>query len=90
MASKSRLYKVTTPTATRLIESVSVARAIAHAARLEISATIPAQHEVFAMAKAGIEIEIAGDITVSDESRTAVAQSVIQGCETSFENRVAA
>jgi hypothetical protein len=75
MATKSRLYKVTTPTAVRLIKTTSTARAIAHAARKEISATIPAQHEVYAMARSGIEIETAGDVDISDETRSAVAQS---------------
>lgn len=75
MANKSRLYKVTTPTAVRLIETTSAARAVAHAARKEIVAVIPAQHEVYALARAGILIEVAGDVEVSDETRNAVAQS---------------
>lgn len=71
---KTRLYKVTTPNGVRLIESPTIQRAIAHAARSEITATIPAQHEVYALAKAGIEIENVGADPVSDETRAAVAQ----------------
>jgi 16S rRNA A1518/A1519 N6-dimethyltransferase RsmA/KsgA/DIM1 with predicted DNA glycosylase/AP lyase activity len=75
MANKSRLYQVTTPTAVRLIEAPNAARAIAHVVRQEIKATIPAQHEVYALARSGVLIEVVGDIEISDETRNAVAQT---------------
>ena len=75
MASKSRLYQVTTPTAIRLIEAPNVARAISHAARTDFSARIPAQHEIYALARDGVMIEVAGEIELSDETRNAVAQT---------------
>lgn len=80
MTSKTtRLYRVVTPTKTRLIESTNIQRAIAFAAKDEIKADIPAQFEVFAMAKAGIEIESVLDQPISDETRTAVAQEDLVG-----------
>lgn len=75
MKTRSRLYKVVTPTKVRLIESPNAQRAIAFAAKAEITASIPAQHEVYAMAKSGIEIEVVQDVEVSDETRSAVAQA---------------
>lgn len=78
MTRKTRLYKVTTPTATRLIEASSRQAAIAHAARREIIAAIPPQHEVYALAGQGVEIEIAGAGVVSDGTRAALAQSCIE------------
>lgn len=74
MATKTRLYKVDTPTSTHLVEAPSPSRAISHVASSQIKATIPAQHEVFQMAKDGIEIERVGDAPLSDETRNAVAQ----------------
>jgi hypothetical protein len=62
-----------------LIEASTPRGAIAYVARNEFSADIPAQHEVFAMAKSGVEIEVAGDEPISDESRNAVAQTQIEG-----------
>ena len=78
MATKTRLYKVTTPTKTRLIESPNVQRAIAFAAKDEITAVIPAQHEVYALAKAGVDIEQVVDAPVSDETRSAVARADLE------------
>lgn len=75
MASKTRLYRVTTPTAVRLIEAPNVARAIAHAARTDFTACIPLQHEIYQLARDGIMIEVAGDIVLSDETLNAVAQT---------------
>lgn len=72
--SKTRLYKVETPTSTHLVETTSPQRAISHVASGQIKASIPAQHEVFQMAKSGIEIERPGDVPLSDETRNAVAQ----------------
>jgi hypothetical protein len=79
MASKTRLYRVKDNSGKqRLIEASTPRGAIAYVARNEFTADIPAQHEVFAMAKAGVEIEVAGDQDVSDETRSAVAQSCIE------------
>lgn len=75
MASKSRLYQVTTPTAVRLIEAPSVARAIAHAAKTDFTARIPAQYEILKMGYDGIRVEIAGEIELSEETRNALAQT---------------
>lgn len=76
MATPTRLYRINCKSTgkTRLIEASSPRAAIAHAARLEFTADIPANHEVFAMAKAGVEIEVAGSEPVSDETRSALAQ----------------
>lgn len=57
---KTRLYRVTTKTATRLIEAANPQRAISHAARTDFVVDIPASHEVFNLAKKGVEIEVAG------------------------------
>jgi hypothetical protein len=75
MASKTRLYQVTTPTAVRLIEASSVARAIAHAARTDFTARIPENHEALKMGYDGIQVEIAGEFKLSDETRSALAQT---------------
>jgi hypothetical protein len=75
MASKTRLYQVTTPTAVRLIEAPNVARAIAHAAKTDFTARLPKQHEILKMGYDGIQVEIAGDIELSDETRNAMAQT---------------
>jgi serine/threonine protein kinase len=56
MASKTRLYRVKDKSgAQRLIEASTPRGAIAYVARNEFTADIPAQHEVFAMAKSGVE-----------------------------------
>jgi hypothetical protein len=78
MSSKTRLYRVRSKTDIHLVEASTPRGAVAHVARNEFTVDIPAQHEVFAMAKAGVEIEVAGEEPVSDETRTAVAQSVIE------------
>jgi len=75
MSSKSRIYQVTTPTAVRLIEAANMSRAIAYAARTDITARIPLQHEIYALARDGVMIEVAGGIAPSDESRNATAQT---------------
>lgn len=75
MGSKTRLYRVTTPTAVRLIESPSAQRAIAHAANKEILADIPSQREIYELAASGIPIEVVGEGQPSDETRQAAAQS---------------
>lgn len=77
MATKTRIYKVTTPTQIRLIESPSVQRAIAFVARDEIRAVIPAQHEIFELARRGLEIERVTDEPVSGETRAALAKTSI-------------
>jgi len=78
---KNRLYRVTTPTKTHLVEAPNPARAIAHVARQLIKVDIPASFEVFVMAKAGVEIEVVGDEPVTDETRSAVAQTLIPELE---------
>lgn len=79
MTAKTRLYMVSTPTRTRLIESPNISRAIAFAAKDEITATIPAQHEVYALAVKGVAIEQVIDAPISDETRVAVAQPQLTG-----------
>lgn len=76
MAVKTRLYRVTQKSTGKvsLIEAASVRGAISHAAQDDFSADIPANHEVFALAKAGVEVQVAKEGTVSDETRTAVSQ----------------
>ena len=74
----TRLYRVKSASGkTHLVEASTPRGAIAHVARNEYTADIPAQHEVYAMAKDGIEIELATDQGVSDATRMAVAQSTI-------------
>lgn len=75
---KTRLYQVKSKHGVRLIEAPSAHRARSHAAATEFTVDIPASHEIFAMAKAGVEIEVAGAEAVSDETRAAVSQSVIE------------
>lgn len=77
--SNTRLYRVlsTSSDKQRLVEATSPHAARSFVARKEYSVDIPAQHEIFAMAKAGVEIEVAGADPVSDETRTAVAQNQI-------------
>ena len=72
----TRLYRVHCKSTgkQRLIEAVTPRGAIAHAARNEFTADIPASHEVFAMAKAGVEIESATLAPISDETRSSLAQ----------------
>ena len=78
MAATLRLYKVTTPTQVRLVQASNVQRAIAYAARHEITATIPAQYELYELARLGMEIECATDDPITDETRSAVAQQQIE------------
>lgn len=79
MAVKTRLYRIRSSSTgkDRLIEAATPRGAIAFAARLEFSASIPASHEVFALAKSGVEIEIATGEDISDETRTSIAQEQI-------------
>lgn len=81
MVTRTRLYRIKSAStgAQRLVEASTPRGAVAFVARNEFTADIPAQHEVFAMAKAGVEIEVAGDEPVSDETRSAVAQQCIPG-----------
>jgi hypothetical protein len=74
---------VKSSTKTHLVEATSPRSAIAYLARNEFKADIPVQHEIFAMAKAGIEIELATDEPISDETRNAVAQTdlVVESAE---------
>ena len=74
----TRLYRVVTPTKTHLVESTNPQRAISFVASREMKCDIPAQHEVFAMAKAGVEIERTTDQPLSDETRSVVAQSDLE------------
>ena len=76
MATKTRLYRVHSLSTgkLRLIEASTPRGAISFVARHDLTADIPAQHEVFAMAKSGIEIEVANDSVISDETRNALAQ----------------
>lgn len=78
MAATLRLYKVTTPTQVRLVQASTVQRAIAFVARHEITATIPAQYELYELARLGMEIECATDDPITDETRSAVAQQQIE------------
>lgn len=78
MAQATRLYRVITPTNIHLVEATNPQRAVSFVARREIKVDIPAQHEVFAMAKAGVEIERLTDAPLSDETRTAVAQTELE------------
>ncbi|MDO9252563.1 MAG: hypothetical protein Q7U48_13570 [Hydrogenophaga sp.] len=77
MATRTRLYKVETPTSVHLVEAPTPSRAISHIASRQITASIPPQHEVFQMAKDGLEIERVGDEPLSDETRSALAQEPI-------------
>jgi hypothetical protein len=85
MATKTRLYRVKSRTDVHLVEASTPRGALAYVARNEFTVDIPAQHEVFAMAKAGVEIEIAGEDTVSEETRAAISQSTI---ESAIQNEV--
>lgn len=78
MSAKTRLYRVKSKTDVHLVEASTPRGALAHVARNEFTVDIPHQHEVFAMAKAGVEIEVAGEEPISEETRAAVAQSIIE------------
>lgn len=84
MTAKTRLYKVVTATRTRLIESPNIQRAVAFAAKDEITASVPTQAEVYNMAVSGIVVEGVTDGPISDETRNVVAQSVIEPTEEGF------
>lgn len=72
---KSRLYCVTSTTGIkRLVEATNQQSARSYVARKEYTVEIPAQHEIYAMARDGIQIELASE-EISDETRSAVAQS---------------
>ena len=74
MASKSRLYRVKSTTGQlRLVEATTPAGARSYVARNEYTVDIPAQHEIYAMARDGLLIEAAND-DISDETKSAVAQ----------------
>lgn len=74
MSTKTRLYLVKSKTDIHLVEASTPRGAIAHVARNEFTVSIPAQHEVYLLARTGVEIETAGDESISDETRNAVAQ----------------
>lgn len=78
MASTTRLYKVETPAGPRLVETTNPSRAVAYVAKSLFTVTIPAQHEVYKMAKEGVLIEMVGTDHVSDATRSAAAQSTIE------------
>ncbi len=71
---KLRLYRVISTTGVkRLIEAPNQHSARSYVARKEYKVDIPAQHEIYAMARDGVQIELAID-EISDETRAAVAQ----------------
>ena len=74
MANKTRLYRVKSASQTRLIEAASQASARSYVARKEYAVDIPAQHEIYAMARDGIQIELAVE-ELSETSRNAIAQT---------------
>lgn len=77
MAQPTRLYRVKSNStgAERLVEAGNPQAARSFVASHEYIVDIPQQFEVFAMAKAGIEIESSG--AISDATRAAAAQSTI-------------
>ena len=79
--SATRLYKVDCKSTGgfRLVEAVTPRGAIAHAAATEFTARRPQNHELFNLGRSGVETEIAGSEPASDETRAALAQSVIEG-----------
>ena len=74
----ARIYIVETPTGSHLVNATSRSAAIAHVARSTMKARIPSQHEVFAMAASGVELERANNAPVSDQPRSDLAQSFIE------------
>jgi hypothetical protein len=74
-----RLYKVKTPQGHRLVQSPTVHRAIAHVAKIIITAEVVAPHEAYAMAKAGVEIEVVGQDGLSDETRATLSRHPLPG-----------
>lgn len=75
----TRLYRIKCKSSDRqrLVAACSPQAARSFVARDEYSVDIPVQHEVFAMAKAGIEIEVI--TSLSDATSMAVAQTCIEG-----------
>lgn len=72
--SSTRLYKVSTPHGARLVEASTRRQAIVHVMRVDRSRTtadLAHSHEVHALAKSGVEIEIAGDSGQLSESTQA-------------------
>lgn len=72
--SNTRLYKVSTPHGARLVEARTRRQAIVHVMRVDRSRTtadLAHSHEVHALAKSGVEIEIAGDVSQLSEATQA-------------------
>lgn len=76
--SNARIYLVETKNGPHLVNAVSRAAAVAHVARSTMSARIPSQHEVFAMASSGVELECAKGAKLTDQSRADLAQSTLE------------
>ena len=75
---KTRIHLVTTPAGIRLIEAPNTARAIAYVARHEIKAEVISATVAKTLNNQGFKLEVAGDYPVSDETRAALAQELIQ------------
>jgi len=73
MASKTRLYCVKSADQVRLVEATNPASARSYVARKEYSVEIPAQHEIYAMARDGVQIELAVE-ELSETSRMSIGQ----------------
>lgn len=75
--SKTRLYKVNSPAGVHLVEARSPRHAIVHVVRKQrkdFTASVPQQHEIYNLAKQGVEIEVAGSEPVSEGTQAALAQ----------------
>ena len=79
MATKTRLYRVLNNTTqqVRLIEAATPQAARAHASSTEYAVCIPEQRDIFNLAQAGVQIEVAGGGDPSDQTRADAAQANI-------------
>jgi hypothetical protein len=62
---QKRIYAVKTASGKRLVEAANKAQAINHVARDTITAEVAQQGILIALTKAGIEVEVAGELAKS-------------------------
>jgi hypothetical protein len=61
MATVTRIYRVKTPTDSRLVRAPNQAQAIRHVAAGILSAEVATQDDLVTLVKAGVDIEQAGE-----------------------------
>ena len=69
MTTKTRIYLVTTPTASRLVRAYNSSQAIRHVARDIIEASVAGQGELVLLVGRGVKVEACGEDEAAEEAQ---------------------